>query len=55
MERENGVIQLAGTVAVEIFTAQKGHIYLISFDLKNLQFTIIFVQVPQQPMVISSL
>ena len=54
MEREDGVIQLAGTVAVEIFTAQKGHIYLISFVLKYLQCTIV-VQVPQQPMVIPSL
>ena len=29
MEREDGVIQLAGAVAVEIFTAQKGHISFI--------------------------
>ena len=27
MERGDGVTQLAGTVAVEIFTAQKGHTF----------------------------
>ena len=34
MEREDGVTQLAGAVDAEIFTARKGHIYLISFILK---------------------
>ena len=34
MERGDGVTQLAGTVAVEIFTAQKGHseFYFSHFD-----------------------